>query len=239
MSTPVAVIIGASRGIGQAVALSLAQKGYTMLLVGRSEGALEETAAACRKYSKATTIAADITTDLRRIITTIKQLTPAVNVLWLGAAGYSDAHLSQTPTTTIRELLRSGYESLVELVHLLYPQLVQGSAHIIGACSDWSDFHSGGPSVFGSTKVALAGFLDKLRGEAKRDGIQVTSLKMGNVGNLEGYGLDDVERQRSETGTCFVALQDVCDAVEFIISRHTGTVAELTLIPAELESSAV
>jgi hypothetical protein len=57
---------------------------------------------------------------------------------------------------------------------------------------------------------------------------------MGNVRNREGFGLADLERQQRETGTRLVALQDVCDAIEFIVSRNTGTVSELTLVPADV-----
>lgn len=234
MNRRYAVIAGASRGIGQAIAMTLAQKGYVNILIGRSKEGLEETAALCGRFTEANIIAADVTCELSRVVDEIKKLTSHVNFLWLGTAGFSDEQISQVPAQTIREFIRSGYESLVELVHLLYPLLADGHAHIVGACSDWSDLHSGGPSVFGSTKVALAGFLDKLRAEAKGDSIQVTALKMGNVGNLEGFGLDDFGRQYQETGTRMVALRDVCDAIEFIISRKTGTVAEMTLVPAEL-----
>jgi NADP-dependent 3-hydroxy acid dehydrogenase YdfG len=168
------------------------------------------------------------------VIQDITAITSEVNFLWLGAAGYSEEPVSRVTPTGIRELIRSGFESLVEVVHALYPLLSEGRGHIVGACSDWSDFRSGGPSVFGSTKVALGGFLDKMRDEAKGDGIRVTALKMGNVANLEGYGIADLERQQRETGTSFVALQDVCDAIEFILSRKTGMVSEMTLVPADV-----
>ncbi len=234
MKTKYAVIIGASRGIGQAIASTLARKGYTAVLVGRSRDGLEETANLCEAHGGAKVVVGDITTDLPRIVREIQEITPEVHFLWLGAAGYSEDPVSRLEPTSIRDLVRSGFESLVETVHSLYPLLIEGRGHIVGACSDWSDFRSGGPSVFGSTKVALAGFLDKLRDEAKSDGIRVSALKMGNVGNLGGFGLADLERQQRETGTRLVALQDVCDAIEFIISRNTGTVSELTLVPADV-----
>jgi hypothetical protein len=44
----------------------------------------------------------------------------------------------------------------------------------------------------------------------------------------------ETDRQIQETGTSLVALEDVCAAIEFIISRKTGTISEMTLIPADL-----
>jgi short-subunit dehydrogenase len=234
MQKKYAVIIGASRGIGQAIAITLSSKGFSTILVGRSKDGLEETAAICAKHAESKIIVGDITSNISEIVTNVNSITSSISVLWLGAAGFSEEPVSQIDAVSIRELIRSGFESLVEMVHYLYPLLAEGRGHVIGACSDWSDFLSGGPSVFGSTKVALAGFLDKLRVEARPDGVQVTALKMGNVSNSQGFRLGDTDRQIQETGTSLVALEDVCAAIEFIISRKTGTISEMTLIPADL-----
>jgi len=233
MAQKLEVIIGASRGIGQAVAVTLARHGFETILLGRTRAGLEETASQCQIFCRAHVIASDITCELPYIISEIQRIASQINFLWLGAAGFSDEPLARSSSEQVREMIRSGYESLVEFVQCAYPLLCAGRAHVIGACSDWSDFHSGGPSLFGSTKVALAGFLDKLRDEVKHDGVLVSSLKMGNVGNLEGYGLEESQRQLRETGRKMVSLQDVCEAVEFILSRKTGVVSELTLIPGE------
>ena len=53
MRQPVAVVTGASRGIGQAIALRLARAGYRIALLGRDAGALAETASACEAEAKA------------------------------------------------------------------------------------------------------------------------------------------------------------------------------------------
>jgi 3-oxoacyl-[acyl-carrier protein] reductase len=44
-----AIVTGASRGIGRAIAVDLARDGYDVMLVGRDQAALDETAAACRQ----------------------------------------------------------------------------------------------------------------------------------------------------------------------------------------------
>ena len=43
----VALVTGASGGIGRATAIALSQQGATLILTGRREAALQETAAAC------------------------------------------------------------------------------------------------------------------------------------------------------------------------------------------------
>lgn len=228
-----AVIVGASRGIGQAVAVTLAKRHYEVILIARTDEGLKETAVLCGDNAITHVIPGDITIDLENIVKKIGEITNKVNLLWLGAAGYSEDALSEMTPDIIRSFIRSGFESLVELTHRVYPLLDSHGAQIIGACSDWSDFHTSGPSVFGSTKVALAGFLDKLRVEARKDNIHVTILKMGNVGNTAGYKLGESDRQLRETGRSYVSLDDICDVINFIISRKIGTISELTILPAE------
>lgn len=58
----VAIVTGASRGIGRATALALAAEGAAVLLVGRSADALERAASDCREAGgRAETVAADVT----------------------------------------------------------------------------------------------------------------------------------------------------------------------------------
>jgi NAD(P)-dependent dehydrogenase (short-subunit alcohol dehydrogenase family) len=47
MADPVAMVTGAGRGIGRAVAIELARRGYRLSLVSRSAGELEQTAKLC------------------------------------------------------------------------------------------------------------------------------------------------------------------------------------------------
>ena len=68
---PVALITGASRGIGHAIALRLAGQ-HDLVLVARSAGELDELAARCRESgAQVQTIPADITNflDIARLLT--------------------------------------------------------------------------------------------------------------------------------------------------------------------------
>ena len=62
--TPTVIITGASRGIGKVIALELAQKGYNLMLVARSEAPLTAVRAECEKIgAKAATCIVDITQE--------------------------------------------------------------------------------------------------------------------------------------------------------------------------------
>ena len=59
----VAVVTGASSGVGRAIALALARQGAELCAVGRNSNALAETVAAARQFSPATTFPMDLTVE--------------------------------------------------------------------------------------------------------------------------------------------------------------------------------
>src|SRR4051794_3014314 len=64
MTDNVAVITGASSGIGQATALKLASKGYNLVLAGRRDQLLEDVARQCEKYGVETlSVQVDVTKE--------------------------------------------------------------------------------------------------------------------------------------------------------------------------------
>jgi 3-oxoacyl-[acyl-carrier protein] reductase len=227
------LIVGASKGIGRAIAITLAKEGYTNILVARNKDGLEETKKQCDEFMNSHVISFDINEDQRKLVEEIGKITQEINFLWLGGGDFGESKFEETPEDELLKIINTTYVSLVNLTSHVYKLLKDGKANIVSASSDWSDFNTGGPAVFGSAKVALAAFLDKLRKEALLDNIKVTNLKMGNVGSLEGYELNDSEKQIIETNNSMVTLKDICDAIKFIISRETGLITELTIIPSD------
>lgn len=61
MANKVAIVTGASKGIGQAIAIGLAEKGMHLVLIGRDLQGLEQTASQCQS---AETLALDITDEM-------------------------------------------------------------------------------------------------------------------------------------------------------------------------------
>jgi NADP-dependent 3-hydroxy acid dehydrogenase YdfG len=226
-----ALIIGSSRGIGKAVAISLAKQGYTNILVSRNLEGMQDTKRKCDQYTEAFLVQSNINEDQKILVEQITKLTDSLNLLWLGAAGWNDSSLEKLSDNEIDDLLNTGYLSLVKLTRNVYSMLKKGEAFVFGACSDWSNFGSGGPSVFGSSKVALAGFLDKLKDEAQKDNIKAVTLKLGDAASAKDYELEDTQKQIDETGYSLLSMEDIADTINFVLSRKTGYVSEVTIVP--------
>ena len=86
-----AIITGASKGIGRAIALELARRGYSLLLIARSATLLEETAALARKAGAAEVrpMALDLTKaeSVTAVLQEVQRNNLPVNVL-VNNAGY-------------------------------------------------------------------------------------------------------------------------------------------------------
>lgn len=115
----VVLITGATRGIGRAGAEAMAALGANLILVGRHEGRLQETKAACEArgagavhvYSADLSLRKDVA-DLAHRITAYE---PSVDVLWNNAGGYFAR----------RVVTNEGYEKTWAMNHLAYFDFTQ------------------------------------------------------------------------------------------------------------------
>ncbi len=66
----VAIVTGASKGLGKAIALELAREGCKVVLCARGEDELEETAGEVREFGEALAVVADVTSpeDVENIV---------------------------------------------------------------------------------------------------------------------------------------------------------------------------
>ena len=92
LSGQIAVITGASSGIGRAIALSLAEQGLTLCLIGRNPASLESVASIAGKASpRVFSYQTDLTKDedLKQLVEKIKKDIPHINLL-VHCAGVAD-----------------------------------------------------------------------------------------------------------------------------------------------------
>ena len=181
----VAVITGASSGIGEATALSLAQAGVKLVLAARREERLEALAQKIKGMEgEAVVFAADLR-DAAKAEACIEKAAQAF--------GRLDILVNNAGTMLLSPIDRaepSDWQSMIEinLLSLMYTSRAalikmraQGSGHIVNISSVAG--RSAGPTAGGynASKWGVNGFSEALRREAHRDGVRVTVIEPGVV----------------------------------------------------------
>lgn len=180
-----AVITGASSGIGAAVARRLAREGMRVVLVARR---LERLKSLEMEISKAGNTAYCIPADLsmeterHRVLAEINDRFPEVDVLinnaGLGWYGYG----SSMTWRTAWEMLQVNVEAVVQLSLSLLPRMrARGRGHIINVGSISGSLPSQGVALYGATKSFLDNFSTALHRELTGSQVHVSVVRAGAV----------------------------------------------------------
>ncbi|AOR30523.1 oxidoreductase [Streptomyces fodineus] len=243
----VALVTGASSGIGHATALELAREGASVALVGRREDRLTNLAAEISQAGgKALVVPADITTAeaaaeaVERTLEGLGRLDTLVNNAGLMLLG-------PTPGADLNEWQRMVDINLMGLMytsHAAVPHLVKAAADGPRRVADIVNISSlngrnayAMMAVYTATKFGVTGFSEALRQELAKQHVRVSVVEPGSVDTelrshnsdavqqLLNAGLGDIERLQS---------QDIADTVGYIVTRprHVA-VAELLVRPTE------
>jgi len=180
----VAVVTGASSGVGRAIALALARQGAQLCAVGRNSNALAETVAAARQFSPATTFPLDLTVEenLETLLRHLEEKAGKVDIL-VHSAGVIHQELMERARI---EDLDLQYATNVRAPYLvsqrLLPFLARARGQIVFINSSVG-LAVKRPEVgqYAATKHALKAIADSLREEVNPKGIRVLTLYLGRT----------------------------------------------------------
>ncbi len=179
-----AVITGASSGIGAATALRLAKAGLPVALVARRIERLEALAEQIRFGGGAAHILpADLSieSDCARVCEEINALGGAqvlINNAGLGWYGYC----AEMPWPVAREMLKVNVEAVVQFsLNQLEQMKKRGQGHIINVGSISGSLPSQGIALYGATKAFLDNFSTGLYRELRGTAIHVSVVRAGPV----------------------------------------------------------
>ncbi|MFD9734769.1 SDR family oxidoreductase [Umezawaea sp. NPDC059074] len=174
--SPVALITGASRGIGAAIARSLADT-HELLLGGRDAEALK---ALADSLPHARPWLVDITDHaaLAEAVSSVDRLDVLVH-----SAGVTElGHVADSPPDLWRRTFDLNVFAVAELTRLLLPALHATRGHVVLINSGAGLRANPNWGAYAASKFALRAFGDALRAEEERDhGLRVTSVHPGRV----------------------------------------------------------
>jgi short-subunit dehydrogenase len=179
-----ALITGASKGIGLAIAEELARRKFDLLLVARSKALLQEVSQrlAATHGVKTDFLAADLaeTGAAQRVFDWCQTKNYSVQFL-INNAGYGlSGPFEKHSLAEHTDMMRVNMTTLVELTYLFLPQLRQLSkAYILNIGSSAAYQAIPGLSLYSASKVFVLQFSRGLRLELKRSSVSVTCVCPG------------------------------------------------------------
>lgn len=181
---PLAVITGAGAGIGRALAIEAAGRGFDLALVGRDAAKLAETEQHCRQrlargfaQSAIALMPADLRreADRRDLRVRIEQRFGAVDLLLNNAGVLAVGPLSEMSDTEIAGMVETNLLAPIFLARDLLALLRKGTKpRIVNVGSMFGDIAFPLFAAYSASKFALRGLSDALRREFAPLGIAVT-----------------------------------------------------------------
>ena len=244
----VALVTGASSGIGAATARRLAGEGAAVVLVARRRGRMEALAAAIEQAGGvASVVEADITDRVQaeaavgQAVQRFGRLDTLVNnagVMLLGPIVGADlAAWERMIATNLQGLLYATHAALPHLL-LAAEEGPRKVADIVNISSIAGRVAWNGYGVYNLTKFGVNGFTESLRQEITRRHVRVGVLEPGGVATeLGSHNSDAVRNEMIDpfyATTEVLAPEDVADGVAYMVTRpRHASIAELWIMPTD------
>ncbi len=224
-----AIITGASRGIGQAVALGLAESGVDVALLGRDENELLATQKLCKEHGvQALTLTIDLlnTEEIEKTIRSAVKNLGGIDILVNSAGAIHISPVQDADTKKWDQILDLNVKSLMHISRHVVPHLIkQNSGTIINIASSAAKSTFPQFGAYCASKHAVLGFSGCLFEDVREHEIKVTTICPGfvNTKMASGFGLNP-ERM--------IQPSDISDAVNFVAGfPGTGCPTEITIKP--------
>ena len=244
----VALVTGASSGIGEAAAAALAAAGASVALVARRRDRLDGLAARIRdEGGTALVLDADITDQaaahevVQRTMEEAGRLDIVVNNAGLMLLG----RIEGADTLRWRQMLDLNVVALMNLCHAALPHLLQAAANdprhiadIVNVSSVAGRVARAGSGAYNATKWAVNAFSEALRQEVASRHVRVSLIEPGAVDTeLASHNTDpDVlaALQRRFGSIERLASADIADVIVFVVTRPSQVaINELLVRPTE------
>ena len=241
----VALVTGASSGIGAATARRLAAEGAAVSLVARRRARLDDLVRTIGEQGgQASAIEADVTDRsaaddiVRATVDRLGRLDVLVNnagIMLLGTA-------RQAPVADWERMVELNVTALLRVTHAAVPHLIaaaasspRGVADVVNVGSTAGRVARPGSSVYNLAKFGLAGFTESLRQELLVERVRVAVVHPGTVATELADQLTGEVREaarRQIDGIQPLEPADVADAIAYVVTRDRRVAVNEVLVRA-------
>ena len=204
-----ALVTGANRGIGFAIAKGLAREGLTVLLGARDDAKGEQAASElARDGLTVEPIVLDVL-DPASVERAAANVGNRVDVLVNNAGILPSGDMLTMPWEDIEASTRVNALSPLQLMRLLMPPMgARGYGRVVNVSSGWGSLNGLGPGAYGITKAFLNAMTVKAAREAPR-GVLVNAMCPGWVRTgMGGSGADRSPEEGADTALYLATLPD-------------------------------
>jgi len=196
---PIAVVTGASSGIGEALARRIAADGHPLVLVARRQERLDTLAAALSVETH--TVALDLTEASAgaRLAETLAALGLRPEIL-VNNAGFGELRaFAQTQHANQLSMVDLNVRAVVDLTHRFLPGMLEsGRGGVLNVASTAAFQPGPGMAVYYASKAFVLSFSEALSEEVRESGVTVTALCPGptatEFGSISGMAKSRIFR---------------------------------------------
>ncbi len=224
----VAVITGASSGIGEATARALAERGAAVALGARRRDRMEELAnRIVAGGGSAEVFEVDVGDEhaAKGFLDAAKQSLGGVDILINNAGVMLLGPVQGADTDQWRRMVDVNCLGILYCTHAAIPLMQErGGGHIVNVASVAGRQASLGSAVYNLTKFGVVGFSEGLRQEVLHSNIRVTVVEPGFVATeLQGHNKldvvkDAIDKMREQIGEVLEA-EDIAEAIAYAVTQ--------------------
>lgn len=248
MKQKIALITGATSGIGQACARRFAQNGYAVIITGRNEQKLSDIK---KELEEAGTMVLSLIFDVREsdkaeaAISSLPEEWKTIDVL-VNNAGLAlglDKEYEGDPTDW-NTMIDTNIKGLLTMTRLVVPGMVaRNKGHVVNIGSVAGDAAYANGNVYCATKAAVKLITDGLRIDVADTAVRVTNVKPGlvetNFSNVRFHG-DNARAENVYKGIKPLTGDDIADVVLYAANAPDHVqIAEVLVLATHQASGSV
>ncbi|TVX89693.1 SDR family NAD(P)-dependent oxidoreductase [Paenibacillus agilis] len=220
------VITGASRGLGQALAIHLAKMGAQLFLSARTTDSLNET---CRLVEEATgqvplKYAVDLRNpqQIRSFAEAVEQESADIDILINNGAMWLAGEFDSVSDEEISDTINSAAVGTTLITRHFLPMLRRSKGadivNMISVCGLLNVQHESAHEAFHAAKFAQAGFTDRLRHRLKPEGIRVIGVYPPDFDDVSPVDPEWSQPRNTRDGQS-ISNRHVVEAITFALTR--------------------
>lgn len=215
-----AVVAGATGGIGRAIAQRLASGGVRLVLVARRRDRLDAVASATGGRA----VSADIATEegVDRVADVVRDEGGSLDLLVNAAGSFAIAPVAETSIATFDSQISSNLRAPFLLIRTFLPEMIRrGSGHIltIGSVAGRQPFAHNG--AYAAAKYGIRGLHEVLTIELRGTGVRATLIEAAATDTALWEEVDTERTPGLPAREAMLAAAEVAEAVIFAATRPT------------------